>query len=88
MPNSSAPTECDGGHNPASAAAETAAATETAQQEHVPLKASKFFTKVIQPKLDNEDVVGMGSYLADWAPKRLKLIQQAFSRHYLRSVKG
>jgi len=87
MPNSSVPTECDGGHNPASATAETAAATETAQQTQVPLTASVFSKQVIQPKLDDEQVVDMGSYLADAAPKRLKVIKQAFSWHYLRSLK-
>ena len=32
MPNSSVPTDCDGGHNPASTTSETAAVTEKAQQ--------------------------------------------------------
>ena len=36
-----------------------------------------FFKKVIQPKLDNAQVVNMGSYLADWAPKRLNIIKKA-----------
>ena len=49
MPNPSAPTERDGGHNPASATAETAAATETAQQEHVPLTASMFLFQERHP---------------------------------------
>ena len=40
----------------------------------VPLKASKLFKKVVQPKLDNEDAVDMSSYFADWAPKRLNII--------------
>jgi hypothetical protein len=37
------PTECGGGHNPASATTETATATETSQHEKVPLTASILF---------------------------------------------
>ena len=46
--------------------------------KRVPLKASKLFNNVVQPKLDNEEFVDMSSYFADWAPKRLKLIKKAF----------
>ena len=35
------------------------------------------FKKVVQPKLGNEEAVDMSSYVADWAPKRLKLIKIA-----------
>ena len=35
------------------------------------------FRNVIKPQLDYEQVVDMGSYLADWAPKRLKSIEKA-----------
>ena len=78
MRNSCVQPQHDGGYNPASTAAMTASATETAQHEKVPLKASKLFKKVVQPKLDNEEVVDMSSYFADWALKRLKLIKQHF----------
>ena len=44
----------------------------------VPLKASKLFKKVVQPKLDNEDVMGMSSYFADWAPNRFESYKKAF----------
>ena len=43
MRNSCVQPQHDGGYNPASTAAMTASATETAQHEKVPLKASKLF---------------------------------------------
>ena len=49
MPNSSVPTECDGGHNPASATAEAAAATETAQQENCPTHSSNVIDQERHP---------------------------------------
>ena len=70
MPNSSVPTERDGGHNPASA---------TARKGPTHSINMLLFRKVIQPKLDYEQVVDMGSYLADWAPKRLKTIKKGLS---------
>ena len=76
MPNSCAQPQHAGGYNPASTATMAASATETAQHEKVQLKASKLFKQVVQPKLDNEEVVGTMSYFADWASKRLKLIQK------------
>ena len=63
MRNSCVPTQHDGGYNPASTAAMTASATETAQHEHVPLKASKLFNKVGHSNMGNEDVVNMSGYL-------------------------
>ena len=36
------------------------------------------FKKAVEPKLDNEATVDMSNYFADWAPKRLKLINRAF----------
>ena len=72
MGNSCVQPQHDGGYNPASTAAMTASAAETAQHENVPLKAPKLFNNVVQPKLDNEDAVDMSSYVADWAPTRLK----------------
>ena len=77
MRNSCVQPQHDGGYNPASTAAMAASATETAQHEQVPFKASKLFNKVVQPKLDNEDAVDMSSYFADWAPKRLTIIKKA-----------
>ena len=76
MRNSCVQPQHDGGYNPASTAAATASATETAQHEQVPLKASKLFKKVVQHKLDNKDAVDMSSYFADWAPKRLNTIKK------------
>ena len=76
MWNSCVPTQHDGGDTPASTAAMTASAPETAQHKKVPLKASKLFNKAVQPKLDYEEAVGMSNYFADWAPKRLKLIKK------------
>ena len=67
MRNSCVQPQHDGGYNPAPTAAMTASAKETAQHENVPLKASKLFKKVVQPKLDNEDAVAMSSYFADCA---------------------
>ena len=49
MPNSSVPTECDGGHNPASATAETATAKDTTRQEKVPLTTSRFLVQERHP---------------------------------------
>ena len=55
----------------------TASARETAQHDKVPFKASKLFKNVVQPKLDNKEAVGMSTYFAHWAPKRLKLSKSA-----------
>ena len=64
MRNSCVPTQHDGGYNPASTAAMTASTAETAQHYKVPLKASKYFKKVVQTRLDNKEAVDMSSYFA------------------------
>jgi hypothetical protein len=88
-PKSSVPSQLDADHSSASAEAETAASGSTeAKQEKVPLRAVKFFRKVIRPKLDKGEAVDMDSYFTYWAPQRLKSIKKAFHNTTYEALKA
>ena len=78
MQISCVPPQHDGGYKPASTAAVTASAIETAHHEKGSTQGVQVVQECCPATLNHEDGVDMSSYFADWAPKRLNIIKKGF----------